>query len=641
MTGAPSSGDAIHQIEGTGVAFENVVVNKTGGSSNVGASFGTGFLVTNTLRIGSGGFISTDPPASFYGANATLEFNTSSTYEVNASDRTWSTTVIPNSIRVVTGTVQLNDARSFSGLLTIDNDATLASEGNLTVQNDASIINNGTVTGNVTVQRKFNDHSRWVMLSSPVENGEIAGDNGLLQKSQIWTQGFTGASWAESTEPNVRWFNESGEGLSMRFVAPTDGNFVNGRGYIAYLYERRDRDNAGTVIDYANTTFSVAGAPNVFTSGSFSFPVTYTAAEGNGWNLVGNPFPSYLEWNSGDWTRTNIGNYFYVWNPATGAYQARTFNNDFDAGTAGSGVTDLGNNRIAPFQGFWVRATGSSPALSVATAAQTATTTTFLSKEVELPRVTLRIEDANGRESMTSLYFTDDASSGIDANDAFQLTPLTDTYVSMFTKIGDESALINNLPSQFDSYEFPLYVIAVEGGNYATAAMDMSWELSSTVPESWVVELVDQVTGETLDVLNSDAYQFTLDAPLAKERPSRELTPMVTTSQEARFLIRVRRAETTSSEIASDLPAELSLSQNFPNPFNPTTTISFSLPVNGQVRLAVYNTLGQQIAELVNGEMSAGTHTTNFDASSLSSGVYVYRIEAAGQVLSKRMTLVK
>jgi len=64
FTGAPSSGDATHAITGT-IAFQNITVNKTGGSSNVGAGFAVGSSVSGTLQIGNGGFISTDPPASF------------------------------------------------------------------------------------------------------------------------------------------------------------------------------------------------------------------------------------------------------------------------------------------------------------------------------------------------------------------------------------------------------------------------------------------------------------------------------------------------------------------------------------------------------------------------------------------------
>ncbi len=89
------------------------------------------------------------------------------------------------------------------------------------------------------------------------------------------------------------------------------------------------------------------------------------------------------------------------------------------------------------------------------------------------------------------------------------------------------------------------------------------------------------------------------------------------------------------------VPADFNLSQNYPNPFNPTTNISFALPVASQVKLVVYNVLGQKVAELVNDFRTAGTHTIEWDAASMSSGVYFYSLEADNVVVTKKMTLLK
>jgi hypothetical protein len=75
------------------------------------------------------------------------------------------------------------------------------------------------------------------------------------------------------------------------------------------------------------------------------------------------------------------------------------------------------------------------------------------------------------------------------------------------------------------------------------------------------------------------------------------------------------------------VPTEYYLSQNYPNPFNPSTTIGYGLPERSLVSIAVYNTLGQQVAQLVNGEIEAGFHEARFDASALPSGVYFYRMQ--------------
>jgi len=83
-------------------------------------------------------------------------------------------------------------------------------------------------------------------------------------------------------------------------------------------------------------------------------------------------------------------------------------------------------------------------------------------------------------------------------------------------------------------------------------------------------------------------------------------------------------------EVDVPAPAEFALDQNYPNPFNPSTKIAFRLAVDSKVSLKVFNVLGQEVATLVNTNMVAGSHNVNFDASSLNSGVYLYRIEATG-----------
>jgi hypothetical protein len=92
----------------------------------------------------------------------------------------------------------------------------------------------------------------------------------------------------------------------------------------------------------------------------------------------------------------------------------------------------------------------------------------------------------------------------------------------------------------------------------------------------------------------------------------------------------------------TDLPLETRLDGNYPNPFNPSTVIAYQLATAGPVRLAVYDILGREVAVLVNQERAAGRFEVTFDASGLSSGVYLYRLQLGGHVVStRRMTLVK
>jgi hypothetical protein len=97
----------------------------------------------------------------------------------------------------------------------------------------------------------------------------------------------------------------------------------------------------------------------------------------------------------------------------------------------------------------------------------------------------------------------------------------------------------------------------------------------------------------------------------------------------------------TSVSASEQLPNDFALEQNYPNPFNPTTTIKFNLPEQSNVRIDVFNTLGQQVKSLVNGEVLAGEHSVKFDASALSSGVYLYRMQAGDFNEIKKMILTK
>ncbi|MCH8556596.1 MAG: Omp28-related outer membrane protein [Balneolia bacterium] len=97
----------------------------------------------------------------------------------------------------------------------------------------------------------------------------------------------------------------------------------------------------------------------------------------------------------------------------------------------------------------------------------------------------------------------------------------------------------------------------------------------------------------------------------------------------------------TSTEPITELPGELKLNQNYPNPFNPATTISFVLPEASEISLSLYSLDGRLVATIAEGQYSAGTHTMSFDASALASGTYIYRLDAAGQTLSRLMTLLK
>ncbi len=114
-----------------------------------------------------------------------------------------------------------------------------------------------------------------------------------------------------------------------------------------------------------------------------------------------------------------------------------------------------------------------------------------------------------------------------------------------------------------------------------------------------------------------------------------------------KYLYRLKQTDTdgkvmySTEVLVHTIPTSIKVEQNFPNPFNPTTTINYQLPVNTFVTLKVYNILGEEVATLVNEEKSAGIYQVKFDGSSLSSGIYFYKLTAGKISEIKKMMLVK
>ena len=97
----------------------------------------------------------------------------------------------------------------------------------------------------------------------------------------------------------------------------------------------------------------------------------------------------------------------------------------------------------------------------------------------------------------------------------------------------------------------------------------------------------------------------------------------------------------TGIKTVPGIPKEYTLGQNYPNPFNPSTNISFTIPKESMVVLKVYNMLGQEVSTLVNQVMAGGSYNYQFNADNLTSGIYIYRLQAGANMFTKKMTLLK
>lgn len=114
-----------------------------------------------------------------------------------------------------------------------------------------------------------------------------------------------------------------------------------------------------------------------------------------------------------------------------------------------------------------------------------------------------------------------------------------------------------------------------------------------------------------------------------------------TTGTETGFIPGVPGILTAVQNSVVELPTTYALEQNYPNPFNPTTNIKYQIPHDGSVSLNVYNMLGQEVARLVNEVHNAGSYEVAFDASNLSSGMYIYRLRAGNFTSSRKLLLLR
>ena len=177
---------------------------------------------------------------------------------------------------------------------------------------------------------------------------------------------------------------------------------------------------------------------------------------------------------------------------------------------------------------------------------------------------------------------------------------------------------------------------------------DITWQDNSTTETNFVIERRTSSAGANFSVVDTVGENVTAFTDL-------------TVSDSTTYVYRIYafNADTLSTysddlfievltglESEDALPEEFSLAQNFPNPFNPSTKISFGLPENADVTLRIFNLLGQEVLTILDEEFSAGNHTVEFNASNFTSGIYIYTISASGSngndfKTSKKMILMK
>ncbi|MCH8567913.1 MAG: T9SS type A sorting domain-containing protein [Balneolales bacterium] len=497
----------------------------------------------------------------------------------------------------------------------------------------------------------------WRILTSPgigVTYGEML--------SSVWTQGFEGANTTNGTS-NVYWYDEkteswlapvSAHNLTGSSLSSTFNN--SGRGFIAYIFEDDNYDGI------PNGWPKVLSVSSDSPSGELAVPFSKNENAGGsntGWNIAGNPYRFPIEWSSvvASGALNGVSPVIFVWNPnaagGSGIYEAHY-------GIDMEGLYDYQNfsGTINPFQGFWLRTLddenplgGGASEPSILFSEEHSTESGILNGKnptasPEFPVVALRLRNDSFSSSVL-LTFDDDKGELTNQRPSplGQLAALFGFRTEQ--KPNHETAFINMpLPAAGSTVEKELLFDSPFSGNFTLSLHGL--ETWAEKPEIW---LTDHLTGEITALHLEADYSFTHESDLsgipesnsfhAPDLPGAAVERLQDDSFMSRFSLTIVTGSPVNTGDENFKPISTKLEQNYPNPFNPTTNIRFSLQEANPVRLEVFNMAGQRVAVVADQQMAAGTHTITFDARHLSSGVYIYRLQAGSDVFSRRMTLIR
>ena len=477
----------------------------------------------------------------------------------------------------------------------------------------------------------------WRMLASPVSAVTL---QTLL--APIATQGIPGAD-NPAGAPNVYSYVESLTGtLNTGYATPAAlSNFAGaGVGYFVYVYTDDDPNTPGTQGTFPKTlSVTGASAPSPFSFATLTYTNTGAPAD-DGWNLLGNPFSRWFDWDAS--ARTGLDASVYVYNPTTASYLVWN-------GTAGS----LAGGIVAPFQGFWVKANAAAPTLR-ASAPTAASGGPFYGREAGTETVVgLELRRADGSAMRSEAFVTvgqADAAAGRDALDAVAMLSPDADYVLLSSEAtsaaGPVQLAIDARPEGSGTVEIPLQVDARTAGVAAGGDLVIAWPTLDNLPAEWTVQLRDNVDGAVVDLRTTPEYAFSMPASRTAA-PARDPlalgAPLARATGPARFTLVLGRGAVAAEPGVAGAAA---LSAPRPNPTAGGAALALDLATPAPVSVGVFDALGRRVAVLADGPLGAGAHSLRLADGVLAAGVYVVRAEVRGEdaaavVLTQRLVVTR
>jgi len=266
--------------------------------------------------------------------------------------------------------------------------------------------------------------------------------------------------------------------------------------------------------------------------------------------------------------------------------------------------------------------------------------------ELFVDEVWVEIDDANitGSAEQISSFFKEPLFHFSEADRDPKRTPLV--LYGSYSGIENSGLSYFLMQAEKNSYsEFSLGIFNMDVSEQKNGVL--RWDIPESIPEDWPITLTDRITGQEIDMQVEDNYPFRVQAQAERtitDNSGQKLLQQVEiiSNEKERFSVRFEPPNLTAENVEeTETPGSIELRQNYPNPFNPSTNITFFLPEDRQVRLGIFNIVGQQVATLIDDNMGAGEHSVVWNASNNPSGIYIVQLETGSRILTRKITLVK
>lgn len=627
----------------------------------------------NTIELnGAGSQVLTNGTGTFNGFS-NLAFTGTGTKTIT------STVPVAGNITPVAAPVVLTTGTSLT--LNSNKVMEITSSGSVTTQGTSKVIlesgsnyvNLSTSNPTLEVRQTIEGEKGWRMIGTPISTTYAQLTVGME------TQGFTGST-NPTLQPNLLWWDETDKGTTLQgWRQPNNltASVPAGRGHYFYVFNGESKPGGGLYTDALPKNLSVTGTEVNLASGNFNFGVTFTGRDSSlvvrgdslveinqaeqGFNLIANPTASTLDFYSASgWTKTNMDQSIYVWSPVDEEFL--TWN-----GTTGT----LGNGRLAPYQGFWVKANTANPVLALSgNGAKSLSSSNFFGRKLE-PQKPMEIQlNVAGEGLRAQSWITFDAEGKMDADpkDAYQLESLSEDWLLLYSFGSPKTKsplVINHQPEvSEDSRIIPLHLAAAKKGEPFNGTYLLDWSIPAEWPTDREIVLMDHINQKAIDMRKDKFYSFSFEAPKATESNARKTsgnplapkpvifsTPFALGEEELPQSLNARTTQGTKPKrpftiyIGSFpgnqieyLPQVPKLFAPVPNPFRTETKIKFFLPESGSAQIKIYDLLGQEVGGFESEIYEAGIHQLDWKPASihLPVGMYVIQLTTAqGQFTQK------